>query len=73
MWEIVIGGPVEGEPIDLPHIPWTVYAYGLNGFARERVLSCNPNVIGYSFPPNTQAMSYFFLLSSLFTKFLFLF
>ncbi|KAK9984082.1 hypothetical protein SO802_033607 [Lithocarpus litseifolius] len=49
------GGLATGEPIDPPHIPCTVYAYGSNGFARERVMPRNLNVMGYPFPPNTRA------------------
>ncbi|KAK9988574.1 hypothetical protein SO802_028813 [Lithocarpus litseifolius] len=47
--------PIAGELIDPPHLPWTVYAYGPNGFAREHVMPHNPNVMGYPFPPNTRA------------------
>ena len=56
-----------------------VYAYGPDGFAQECVMPYNLNVMGYPFPPNTRAMSYFFflifLLLSFFlsTQFLFLF
>ena len=69
MWEIVIGGLVSDEPIDPPHIPWTIYAYGLDGFARECVVPCNPNVMGYPFPPNTRAVSSSFPLFFLFLPF----
>ncbi|KAL0015352.1 hypothetical protein SO802_002421 [Lithocarpus litseifolius] len=46
--------PAAGELIDPSHLPWTVYAYGPDGFAWERVVPCNPNVIGYPFPSNTR-------------------
>ena len=47
------GGPAASEPIDPPHIPWKVYAYCPDGFARERIMPRNPNVMGYPFPTNT--------------------
>ncbi|KAL0015416.1 hypothetical protein SO802_002485 [Lithocarpus litseifolius] len=50
-----LGGPITDEPIDPQHLPWTVYAYGLNGFARKHAMPCNPNVMGYLLPPNTRA------------------
>ena len=53
---------VADKPIDFPHLPWTIYAYGPNGFARERAVPNNPNVIGYPFPLNTWAMNPSFLL-----------
>ena len=40
-----------------------VYAYGLDGFAQKHVVPHNPNVMGYTFPPNTRAVSSFFPLS----------
>ncbi|KAK9996493.1 hypothetical protein SO802_021179 [Lithocarpus litseifolius] len=46
--------PNANELIGPPHLPWTVYAYGFDGFARERAMPHNPNVIGYHFPPNTR-------------------
>ena len=62
--------PAAGELIDPPHLLWTVYAYGLNGFAWECVVPRNPNIMGDPFPPNTWAMSLspplFFLLSLFF-------
>ena len=50
------------------HLPWTVYAYGPDSFAREHTMPCNPNVIGYPFQSNTRAASssfplFFFLLA----------
>ncbi|KAL0004867.1 hypothetical protein SO802_012428 [Lithocarpus litseifolius] len=39
-----------GGPVDPLHLPWFVYAYGLNGFAWERAVGCNTNFIGYLFP-----------------------
>ena len=53
-------GLAADKPIDHPHLPWTVYAYGSDGFAREPTVPRNPNVMGYPFPPNTRAMSFFF-------------
>ena len=43
------------------HLPWTVYAYGRDGFARECIVPCNLNVMGYSFPPNTRVVSSSFI------------
>ena len=60
MWEIVTGGLVADEPIDPSHLSWMVYAYGLDGFARERAVSRNPNVMGYPIP-----LSFSFCHSSL--------
>ena len=39
-----------------------VFAYGSDGFARERVVPHNLNVMGYPFPSYTLAVSSFFLL-----------
>ena len=50
------GDPTIGEPTDPPHIPWIVYTYGLDGFAREHAMTHNPNVMGHPFPPNTRAV-----------------
>ena len=62
--------PAAVELIDPPHLPQTVYAYGPDGFAWERVVPHNPNVIGYPFPPKTQAVSssfpFFFAISLFF-------
>ena len=52
-----MGGPVIGESIDPPYVPWMVYAYGMDGFAQECVVPHNLNVNGYPFPPNPQAVS----------------
>ncbi|KAL0016110.1 hypothetical protein SO802_003179 [Lithocarpus litseifolius] len=49
--------PAAGEFIDPPHIPSIVYAFGPDGFARERAVPRNPNVIGYPFPLNTRAVT----------------
>ena len=49
-----------------PHLPWMVYAYGLDEFARERLVPHNINIIGYPFPNGTQAISPLPSLSSLF-------
>ena len=72
MWGIVIRGTYSRWPIDPPHIHWTIYTYDPYGFAWERVIPLNPNVMGYPFPPNTQAVSFFFPLFFLFLLFLFL-
>jgi len=46
-------GPVTGALIIPPCLPWLVYAYGLDGFAQERPIDRNKNVIGYPFPDDT--------------------
>jgi len=46
-------GPIVSEPINPLHLPWMVYAYGLDGFSQEHALPRNTNVTGYPFPPNT--------------------
>ncbi|KAL0004811.1 hypothetical protein SO802_012372, partial [Lithocarpus litseifolius] len=48
------GGPTASEPINPSHLPWMVYTYDPDGFARERPEPRNPNVMGYHFPPSTQ-------------------
>ena len=40
-------------PIDPPHLPWKIYAYGPNGFAREHPVPHNTNVMGYPFTDST--------------------
>lgn len=50
----VVGGPINPPP---PNLPWSVYTYGPDGFARECPLGRNTNVIGYRFLPSTQVMS----------------
>ena len=59
-------GPTTGAPIDLPHLPRSVYAYGPNGFTREISVGRNTNVTGYPFLEGTQVVSslLFFLYSS---------
>ena len=42
--------PIPSVPIDPPHLPWIVYTYGPDGFAREGPVPRNKNVIGYPFP-----------------------
>ena len=42
-------GPAVGALIDPPRLPWSVYAYSPNGFARERPIMRNTNVTGYHF------------------------
>ncbi|KAK9996768.1 hypothetical protein SO802_021454 [Lithocarpus litseifolius] len=50
-------GLTAGALIDPPHLPWSVYAYGPNGFAWERPVESNINVTGYLFPKGTWAVS----------------
>ena len=68
-------GPVASVIIDPPHLPWSIYAYGPDGFAQERPVGCNTNVTGYPFPEGTRAMSslssLFLFLSILASKYLF--
>ena len=45
--------PTPSIPIDPPHLPWTVYAYGPDGFTREHPVPRNTNVMGYPFPDGT--------------------
>ena len=46
-------GPTAGVTLDPPHLSWSVYAYGPDGFARECAIGRNTNVMGYSFPKGT--------------------
>ena len=50
-------GPTAGAIIDPPYFPWSVYAYGPDGFAREHPIRRNTNVTGYPFPEGTRAVS----------------
>ena len=43
--------------IDPPRLPWSVYAYGPDGFARERHVGRNTNVTGYPFLKGTRVVS----------------
>ena len=52
-----MASPATGGPIDLRHLPWSVYAYGPDGFARKRLVGHNLNIIGYPFPLSTGAVS----------------
>ena len=45
-----VAGPTTGVPIDPPRLPWSAYPYGPNGFARERPVGRNSNLMGYLFP-----------------------
>ena len=56
--------------VDPSHLPWLVYAYGLNGFARERHVGRNPNVMGYLFPEGTRVVSSLSSLSCLFFSYI---
>ena len=49
-------GPAAGVIINPPHLPWSVYAYGPDSFARERPVGRNTNVTGYLFPKGTRAI-----------------
>ena len=42
-------GLATSAPINLPCLPWSVYAYSPDGFARERAVGRNTNVMGYPF------------------------
>ncbi|KAK9997933.1 hypothetical protein SO802_017536 [Lithocarpus litseifolius] len=46
-----------GGPVDPSHLPWSIYTYGPDGFTREHLVGCNPNFMGYPFPPNTRVVS----------------
>ena len=46
-----------GAPIDPPCLPWSIYAYSLDGFAQESLVSRNTNVTGYPFPKGTWVVS----------------
>ena len=60
-------GPVAGAPIDPPPLPWSVYAYGPDGFAWEHPIGHNINVMGYPFPDGTRADKFSFILPLLFS------
>ena len=45
------------RPVDPSHLPLSVYAYGLDGFAREHPMGCNTKVMGYPFSEGTQAVN----------------
>ena len=62
-------GPITGAPINSPHLPWLVYAYNPDDFARKRVVGHNTNVMGYPFPEGTRAMSSLPLLAPSFLFF----
>ena len=34
-----------GGLVDPPRLPWSVYTYGADKFARESLVGCNPNVM----------------------------
>ena len=55
--------PVASAPIDPPHLPWSIYAYDPNGFTRKHMVGCNTNVMDYSFPEGTRAVSSLLLFS----------
>ena len=52
-----------GALIDPPHLPWLVYAYDPDDFAREHPIGRNINVMVYPFLEGTRDVS---SLSSLF-------
>jgi len=35
--------------VDPPHLPYLVYAYGLDCFTRECAVGCNVKIMGYPF------------------------
>ena len=39
--------PAVDAPLHSPRLPWLVYVYGLDGFARERAVGLNTNAMGY--------------------------
>ena len=51
--------PSLSVPIDPAQLPWMVYAYSPNGFARECPMPRNPIVMGYPLAPGTRAVSFF--------------
>jgi len=63
-------GLAAGTPIDPSCLPWSVYAYGPDGFVHEHAVGRNINVMGYPFPKGTQVVS---SLPFLAFSFLFLF
>ena len=50
-------GPAAGAPIDPPHLLWSIYVYGLDGFAHEHPVGHTTNVMGYPFLEGTRAMN----------------
>ena len=50
-------GPIVSFLIDPSCLPWSIYSYSPNGFAREHPVSHNTNVTSYPFPKGTQTMS----------------
>ena len=72
-------GPIAGAPLDSPHLSWSVYVYGSDGFARGCAVGHNTNVMNYPFPKGTQVvcsssfLSHFLFYSCITTLFLTLF
>ena len=68
-------GPTANAIINPPCLPWSVYVYGPDGFARERHVGRNTNVIGYPFLKGTRVVSSLsfssFLLPILASEYLF--
>ena len=59
-------GPAASAFIDPPSLPWSVYVYGPDGFAREQPIGRNINVTSYPFPDGTRtvsSLSFFFYFS----------
>lgn len=52
-------------PIDPLHLPWIVYAYGVDGFAREHPVPRNSNLMVYPFLLSTLMVSSLLLFSLL--------
>ena len=73
MWEIVIRGTCYRWAHWSSTPPLDSICLWPDGFARECVVPHNPNVMGYPFLPNTQAMSSFSFCTSFSAKFLCLF
>ena len=59
--------PIADAFTNPPYLPWPVYAYGPYGFAWERLIGRNTNLMGYPFPEGTRAVSYLISLFSFFS------
>lgn len=58
-------GPTTSAPIDPPHLPWSVYAYGLDGFAQENAIGHKTNVMGYPFSTHCLVLPFHLLYLSI--------
>ena len=45
--------PIAGAPLDPLRLLWSVYVYGPDSFAHERVVGRNTHVMGYLFLKGT--------------------